>query len=78
MPHPLPSARPTLTSVWPASSRIARTFSLMKSTPSTATAWQPASAILTAASAITRLSLMWTCGHCSAAALSTPCTCGSM
>jgi hypothetical protein len=39
---------------------------------------QPATAILTAVSAMSRLSLMATCGQCSAAALSTPCTSGSM
>ena len=45
--------RYTFASVFPASSRIARTFSDMKSTPSTATLSQPASTIFTAASAIT-------------------------
>ena len=66
------------TSVQPASSRMARTFSDMKSTPSTATALQPASAIWTAESAMTRESEMWMCGQRSRAELSTPCTSGSM
>ena len=46
------------TPVCPASSSMARTFSDMKSTPSTQTAAQPASAMRTAASAMTSESEM--------------------
>ena len=70
--------RYTFGSVMPASSRIARTFSDMKSTPSTATLSQPASTIFTAASAITSESEMNTCSYRFFAAMSTPCTCASM
>ena len=70
--------RYTFASVFPASSRIARTFSDMKSTPSTAIASHPASTIFTAASAITSESEMNTCSYRFRAAARTPCTCASM
>ena len=78
--HPMSSAaiRNTLVDVFPASSRIARTFSDMKSTPRTRTVSHPASAIFTAASAITSESEMKTCGYEARAAVSTPCTSASM
>ena len=45
------------------------------STPSTATALQPAPAILAALSAMSRGSPMWMCGHTVAADAKTACTC---
>ncbi len=55
---------------------MARTFSLMKSTPSTMTDVTPASAMVMALSAMSSESLTWMCGHAQRA--STPCSSGSM
>jgi hypothetical protein len=57
---------------------MALTFSVMKSTPSTATARTPAAAMATAVSAIASESLILMWGHVAAAAARAPWTSGSM
>ena len=61
---------------YPDASSIARTFSLMKSTPRTAMVPTPCSAIAIARSAIASESDTWICGQSQAE--STPCNSGSM
>ena len=66
----------TGTAAWPAASKVAHTFSLMKSTPSTMMARAPRSAICTARSAICSESATWMCGELQAD--SVPCNSASI